>query len=132
MEEGSVRFIGSTQVKGKKRADRAVRDRLGPREPDDGEGRLRDEMSNTRLTATFGNTTIEMGPSRPVLHMGRGPENEFVVPGSAGLARPRQDRVPPRPVSSHRSEPERHLPADARHEGSGAAQGRNRTWRNPA
>ena len=33
-----------------------------------------------RLTATFGNVTIELGSSKPALHMGRGPENEFVIP----------------------------------------------------
>jgi pSer/pThr/pTyr-binding forkhead associated (FHA) protein len=38
------------------------------------------KASVTRLTAAFGDVTIEMGPNRPVLHMGRGPENEFVVP----------------------------------------------------
>jgi pSer/pThr/pTyr-binding forkhead associated (FHA) protein len=30
--------------------------------------------------ATYADTTIEMGPNRPALHMGRGTENEFVVP----------------------------------------------------
>src|SRR5205814_9998178 len=80
MEEGSVRFIGSTQVKGKNapiELFEIVWDRENLTMVKDV---FETKMSNTRLTATFGNTTIEMGPSRPVLHMGRGPENEFVVP----------------------------------------------------
>jgi len=35
---------------------------------------------NVRLTATFGSLTLEVGSGRPVLHLGRGPENEFVIP----------------------------------------------------
>ena len=80
MEEGSVRFIGSTQVKGKNapiELFEIVWDRENLTMVKDV---FETKMSNTRLTATFGDTTIEMGPSRPVLHMGRGPENEFVVP----------------------------------------------------
>jgi adenylate cyclase len=80
MEEGSVRFIGSTQVKGKNapiELFEIVWDRENLTMVKDV---FETKMSNTRLTATFADTTIEMGPSRPVLHMGRGPENEFVVP----------------------------------------------------
>jgi adenylate cyclase len=80
MEEGSVRFVGSTQVKGKSvpiELFEIVWDRENLTMVKDV---FETKMSNTRLTATFGDTTIEMGPSRPVLHMGRGPENEFVVP----------------------------------------------------
>ena len=80
MEEGSVRFVSSTQVKGKSvpiELFEIVWDRENLTMVKDV---FETKMSNTRLTATFGTTTIEMGPSRPVLHMGRGPENEFVVP----------------------------------------------------
>jgi adenylate cyclase len=80
MEEGSVRFVGSTQVKGKNapiELFEIVWDRENLTMVKDV---FETKMSNTRLTATFGATTIEMGPARPVLHMGRGPENEFAVP----------------------------------------------------
>jgi len=33
-----------------------------------------------RLMATFGQTTIELSHERPALHMGRGLENDFVIP----------------------------------------------------
>lgn len=79
-EEGSIRFIGSTQVKGKN-APIELFEILWDLE---NLTMVRDvfqtKAANTRLTATYGDTTIEMGPGRPVLQMGRGTENEFVVP----------------------------------------------------
>ena len=77
-----MRFVGSTQVKGKKEPVELyelIWERENLTMVQD-VAAIETRMSNTRLTATFGNTTIEMGPSRPVLHMGRGPENEFVIP----------------------------------------------------
>ncbi len=126
MEEGSVRFIGSTLVKGK----------IAPIElfeivwEHENLTMVKDvfqtKMSNTRLTATFGDDDDRDGPYSACSAHGARAGKRVRRPRSAGLARSRQDRVPPRPFPSHRPEPERHLPADARHEGSGTAPGRNR------
>jgi len=77
--EPNVRFVGNTQVKGK-------------REPVDlfeliwdrenltlGKGLLEAEREEVRLIARFADTTIELSGARPVLQMGRAPENDFVV-----------------------------------------------------
>jgi adenylate cyclase len=79
-KEGAARFIGSIQVKGKS-APLELYEIVWDHE---NLTMVKDifeaKASVTRLTAAFGDVTIEMGPDRPVLHMGRGPENEFVVP----------------------------------------------------
>jgi class 3 adenylate cyclase len=78
----STRFVGSTQVKGKKdMVD--LYELIWEREnltlvQDVAAIEARPE--NVRLTATFGSLTLEVGSGRPVLHLGRGPENEFVIP----------------------------------------------------
>ena len=78
----SMRFIGSTPVKGKKEPVELY-ELIWERE---NVTVLKDvaaveaKVENVRLTATFGGLTLELGSGRPVLHMGRGPENEFVIP----------------------------------------------------
>jgi adenylate cyclase len=79
-EDGSVRFIGSTQVKGKNAPIELFEIVWDHENLTMVKDVFETKAGNTRLTATFGNTTIEMGPNRPSLHMGRGTENEFVVP----------------------------------------------------
>ena len=77
----SMRFVGSTPVKGKKevvdlyeliweRENLTLVQDVPSAEP---------PPENIRLTATLGSQTVELGQSRTVLHLGRGPENEFVV-----------------------------------------------------
>ena len=78
----SMRFVGSTPVKGKKELVELY-ELIWEREnltlvQDVAAIEARPET--VRLTATFGSTTLELGSGRPVLHMGRGPENEFVIP----------------------------------------------------
>ena len=78
----SMRFVGSTQVKGK-REPVELYELIWEREnltlvQDVAAIEARPE--NVRLTASFGSLTMELGSSRQVLHMGRGPENEFVIP----------------------------------------------------
>jgi adenylate cyclase len=77
----STRFVGATAVKGKKEPVELY-ELIWEREnltlvQDIAAVEARAET--IRLTATFGNMTIELGSSKPALHMGRGPENEFVV-----------------------------------------------------
>ena len=77
----SMRFVGSTPVKGKKELVELY-ELIWEREnltlvQDIAAIEARAEI--VRLTATFGSLTIELGNNRPVLHMGRGPENEFVI-----------------------------------------------------
>src|ERR1700730_6073914 len=72
----SVRFIGSTEVKGKtelfdlfeviwEHKNLTVMRDVTETKP-----------RSTKLTVTFGAATHEVGHRRPVIHMGRGPENE--------------------------------------------------------
>jgi class 3 adenylate cyclase len=79
-KDANVRPIGSIQMKGKKapielfevvweRAELTVVKTVA-----ETEGR------KIRLIAKFGESAIEVGYGRPVLHMGRGDDNEFVIP----------------------------------------------------
>jgi hypothetical protein len=80
-KEGSnTRFIGSTQVKGKNTPLDLYEIVWDPENLTMVKSVFETKAPNTRLTVAFATTTLEMGPERPVLHMGRGPENEFVVP----------------------------------------------------
>lgn len=78
--EDNVRFVGTTQVKGKD----ALVELFEVLWEHENLTMVKDVFEvkpvDARLTATFGQTTIEMDPNRQVLHMGRGPENEFVIP----------------------------------------------------
>ncbi len=78
----NVRFVGSTMVKGK-RDPVELYEVIWEREnltqvKDFSAVQVRPE--NVRLTATFGSMAVELSSARTVLHMGRGPENEFVIP----------------------------------------------------
>jgi class 3 adenylate cyclase len=78
----NVRSVGSTMVKGKKEPVELY-EVIWEREnltqvKDFSTVEVRPE--NLRLTATFGSLTLEVSSSSSVLHMGRGPENEFVIP----------------------------------------------------
>ena len=77
--EGSVRVIGPAQVKGRtelvnlleviwEREDLTLARALSPTTAD-----------NVWLSASLGDTMIALGSARPILHMGRGTQNEFVV-----------------------------------------------------
>jgi adenylate cyclase len=79
-KEGSVRFIGNTQVKGRNTPLELFEIVWDPENLTMVKDVFEARTVTTRLTAAYGETTIEMGPERPVLHMGRGQENEFVVP----------------------------------------------------
>ncbi|MGE0853262.1 MAG: adenylate/guanylate cyclase domain-containing protein [Hyphomicrobiaceae bacterium] len=80
----SVRFVGSTQVKGKRDAVdlyEVVWEKENMTQVQDfGAIRAQPVPENLRLVASFGSLAVELSSSRTVLHMGRGPENEFVVP----------------------------------------------------
>ena len=124
----SMRFVGSTPVKGKKELVELY-ELIWERENltlVQDVAAIEARQENVRLTATFGSLTMELGSSRPVLHMGRGPENEFVIPdplASRVHARIefRRDRF-----VLDRSKPERHLRADARGGRDSAASRRDR------
>jgi class 3 adenylate cyclase len=79
-KEGNVRFIGSTQVKGKNTPLELFEIVWDPENLTMVKSIVETRAGTTRLTASFGSSILEMGPELPVLHMGRGPENEFVVP----------------------------------------------------
>jgi len=80
----SVRFVGSTQVKGKRDPVdlyEVVWEKENMTQVQDfGAIRAQPVPENLRLVASFGSLAVELSSSRTVLHMGRGPENEFVVP----------------------------------------------------
>jgi class 3 adenylate cyclase len=76
---GSVRFVGSTQVKGKEgllelfdivweHENLTLLQNVAETRP-----------SLVRLIAKLGDKTLEVGPQLPVLRMGRGTENEFII-----------------------------------------------------
>jgi len=77
----SMRFVGSTQVKGKKdpvELYELIWERENLTLVQD-VAAIQARPENVRLVATLGGLTIELDSSRPALHMGRGPENEFVI-----------------------------------------------------
>jgi adenylate cyclase len=76
----SVRFVCSTEVKGKTRPFDLFEviwdhNNLTVMRP-----ATRTKAPTTRLTVAFGALTVEVGRQRPVIHMGRAPDNEIVVP----------------------------------------------------
>jgi adenylate cyclase len=77
--EANVRFVGSTQVKGKTEPVDLFEVIWDRENLTQARSIIEPRSEHARLSATLGNTTIELGNSRPVLHMGRGLENEFVV-----------------------------------------------------
>jgi len=79
-KDANVRPVGSIQVKGRKglvelfevvweRDDLTLVKGVTPT-----------SSGTIQLTARFGEMAIELGHGRPVLHMGRGHDNEFVIP----------------------------------------------------
>ena len=77
----NVRFVGTTQVKGKRELVdlyELIWEHENLTQVQD-MGSIEARQEALRLAATFGSQTIELGPGRTVLHVGRGPENEFVV-----------------------------------------------------
>src|SRR5262249_40542080 len=88
----SMRFVGSTAVKGKKELVELY-ELIWERENltlVQDVAAVESRPENIRLTVTLGDQTIELGQSRSVVHLGRGPENEFVV------ADPLASRMPAR------------------------------------
>jgi adenylate cyclase len=78
----STRFVGSTPVKGKKELVdlyELIWERENLTLVQD-VAAIEARAETIRLTATFAGVTIELGSKKPALHMGRGPENEFVIP----------------------------------------------------
>jgi class 3 adenylate cyclase len=77
----SMRFVGSTVVKGKKDPVdlyELIWERENLTLVQD-VASLEARQENVRLAVTLGSQTVELGGSRPALSMGRGPENEFVI-----------------------------------------------------
>ena len=75
-----VRFVGSTAVKGKQglvELFELIWDYDNLTLP---QNIIETKPGNTRATARFGQVAIEVGFNRPVIRMGRGAENELVVP----------------------------------------------------
>jgi adenylate cyclase len=78
----TTRFVGATAVKGKKEPVELyelIWERENLTVVQDVAAIEARAANNIRLTATLGNMTIELGSAKPALHMGRGPENEFVI-----------------------------------------------------
>jgi adenylate cyclase len=76
----SVRFVGSTQVKGKKGLLDLFEVIWERENLTLFQNAIDTKRGNARLTAKLRETTLELGPKRSVLRIGRGSENEFVVP----------------------------------------------------
>ena len=77
----SMRFVGSTAVKGKKDPVdlyELVWERENMTLVQD-VASLEARPESVRLTATLGTQTVELSNGRPALNMGRDPENEFVI-----------------------------------------------------
>jgi Adenylate and Guanylate cyclase catalytic domain len=105
-----VRYVGNTPLKGKKRPlelFEVIWERDGLTQV---QIPTRTRRGNMRLTARLKATTLELGPDRASLRMGRGAEKRIRRRRSLGLAHARAHRVSPRSLCAHRSEPERHLP----------------------
>ena len=126
----SMRFVGSTPVKGKKEPvelyeliwerenltlvqDIAVVEAEARERPADRDVREPDDRGRQQ-------------PARPA-HGARTRER-VRHPRSARVPRARPHRVPPRPVPAHRSEPERHLRADAGGAGDRCCVGTRSPW----
>ncbi len=78
-KDANVRAVGSIQVKGKKGLVELFEVVWEPAELTLVKTIAETASDNIRLVAKFGETAIELGHNRPVLHMGRGDDNEFVI-----------------------------------------------------
>jgi class 3 adenylate cyclase len=77
----NIRPVGNTHVKGKAEP-LALMELIWDRENlTMAIARLETKSTDARLTAQFGDTTIELDASKPVLQMGRAEGNDFVVSG---------------------------------------------------
>lgn len=77
----NIRSVGDTHVKGKAEP-LALMEFIWDRENlTMANARLEPKSEDARLTARFGDTTIELSASKPVLQMGRAEVNDFVVSG---------------------------------------------------
>jgi class 3 adenylate cyclase len=75
----SVRYVGSTQVKGKKRPLELFEVIWERENLTLVKSVARTRRGNIRLQAKLQGTMLVLGPDRPVLRMGRGAENEFLL-----------------------------------------------------
>jgi hypothetical protein len=78
-EIDSIRYVGNTQLKGKKgplELFEVIWEQENLTQVQNLAPTIRDDI---RLTVTLQETTLQLGPDRLVLRMGRGAENEFVV-----------------------------------------------------
>lgn len=78
-EGASLRFVGSTHVKGRKDPLEFFEVVWDDQDLTAMQRVVQSKPNNTWLVATFGNKTIELGRDRRVLNMGRGTENDVVV-----------------------------------------------------
>jgi adenylate cyclase len=79
-KDANVRPIGSIRVKGRKGLVDLFEIVWEREELTIAKGVAETTSGSIRLIATFGESAIELGHGRPVLHMGRGHDNEFVIP----------------------------------------------------
>jgi adenylate cyclase len=77
--EGSVRFVGTTQVKGKRDLFDLFEVIWEHENITHFQAVAQTKPDNIRLTVKLGEATLEISAKRPVLRMGRGSENEFVI-----------------------------------------------------
>ncbi len=75
----SLRFVGSTHVKGKEGLLELFEVIWERENLTQLQAVVDSTPGNVRLIARLGDVTLDVGPSLPVLRMGRGSENEFVV-----------------------------------------------------
>jgi adenylate cyclase len=75
-----VRFVGSAEVKGKQGLVELFELLWDPHNLTAAQNIIKTKPGNTRATVRFGQVAIEVDFNRPVIRMGRGPENEVVVP----------------------------------------------------
>jgi len=75
----NIRFVGSTQLKGKQEPLELFEVIWEPENLTQVQNLAPPVREDIRLTASLLQTTLQLGPERSLLRMGRGAENEFVV-----------------------------------------------------
>jgi adenylate cyclase len=78
---GELRLIGATHVKGKAQPVNLLELMWEHENVTKANSRLNAKSADVHLIARFGQTTLELCSTRPVLQMGRAESNDFVVPG---------------------------------------------------
>jgi len=76
----SIRSVGSIEVKGKSEPFDLFEVVWDHKDLTEMRVVSTAKRRNSTLTVAFGSSTIEVDHRRPVIHMGRGPDNEIVVP----------------------------------------------------